>query len=107
VCCCPTAIRFAILRARRDGRRAAGEHGVDGTRRSPIKSLGDGELTADSLDWLLSPDILAEARDQARARGRDFQALKYEFIGFVSAKGMPDNMNGAFLGFVRSKKSVI
>lgn len=46
---------------------------------------------------------MEQARAEARQRNRDFQALKHEFIGFMSAAGKPDNLPGAFLGFVRKK----
>jgi plasmid replication initiation protein len=61
-------------------------------------------VTAATLDWLIPSGVLEEARFDARARNRDFDALKEEFVGFMAAKGKPDNMAAAFLGFVRKKQ---
>jgi plasmid replication initiation protein len=75
-------------------------------RRGMLKRPKVDGLTADSLDWCVAGEVLERAKQEARARNRDFQALKHEFIGFMSSKGRPENLSGAFLGFVRSKSKL-
>ena len=73
-------------------------------RRKRITAPKVDGLSADTLDQLVSPDVFEEARREAAARNRDFQMLKHEFVGFIGAKGHPNNLSYAFLGFVRKKK---
>lgn len=60
-------------------------------------------IDADTLAVLIPEAVMAAARQEARARNRDFHALKVEFVDFMNAKGEPDTIAGAFLGFVRQK----
>jgi plasmid replication initiation protein len=63
-------------------------------------------LTADRLEFLIPEAAMADARQAARERGWDFQVLKQQFIGFMEAKGRPNNMAAAFIGFIKNKSKV-
>jgi len=64
------------------------------------------ELTVDGLDRLIEPKALELAKSEAHERNRDFYQLKAEFIEVMRAKGEPEKISGAFVGFVRSKSSL-
>jgi plasmid replication initiation protein len=74
------------------------------TRRGNFAGHDPDEITHDGLDALLDIDVLEQARGMAKARNRDFDVLKSEFIGFMKASGKPRNLNGAFLGFINKKQ---
>lgn len=61
-------------------------------------------LSLDRVDALLSRDVVETARAEARAKNRDFYALQREFADLIEKRGPPDNIDGAFLAFVRKKK---
>ena len=61
------------------------------------------EVTVDSLDRLIEPKAYELAREEARARNRDFYQLKAEFLEVMRSHGKPKTISGAFVGFVRSK----
>jgi plasmid replication initiation protein len=65
--------------------------------------LATASITVDTLDTLVDNRALDLARAEARWRGRDFYALKAQFVAFVAEKGRPKNLSGAFVGFVRKQ----
>jgi plasmid replication initiation protein len=70
--------------------------------RPPLRA----ELTLDGLDHQIEPKALELARQEASERNRDFYQLKAEFLEVMRAKGEPESISGAFVGFVRSKSSL-
>ena len=53
----------------------------------------------------LKPETIDRARDMAREKNLDFQMLEDEWQSMIAAKGMPDSPDGAFIGFIKKKRS--
>lgn len=53
----------------------------------------------------LKPETIDRARDMAREKNLDFHALEDEWQNLIASKGMPDSPDGAFIGFIKKKKS--
>ena len=53
----------------------------------------------------LKPETIDRAHDMAREKNLDFHALEEEWQALVARKGMPDSPDGAFIGFIKKKKS--
>ena len=75
------------------------------SRRKGHNLKGTHKITVDSLDYVLKESVLDMGRELARQKNWDFHALKSEFCGMVEAR-RPDNINGAFVGFIKSKKQL-
>ena len=56
----------------------------------------------------LKGETVARARKMTHEAGTgwDFHALTMEFANYLAKKGMPDNINGAFIGFVKKKVAI-
>lgn len=57
-------------------------------------------------DIRLKQDTLERGKKLAVEKGYDFYGLQDEWLSMVSKRGMPDNPDGAFIGFIKSKKSL-
>jgi len=53
----------------------------------------------------LKPETIDRARDMAREKNLDFQVLEDEWQEMVARRGLPDSPDGAFIGFIKTKKS--
>ncbi len=54
----------------------------------------------------LKPDTIDRARDMAREKNLDFHALEAEWQALIAKRGAPDSPDGAFIGFIKKKKSL-
>lgn len=54
----------------------------------------------------LKPETIDRARDLAREKNLDFHAVEEEWQALVARKGQPDSPDGAFIGFIKKKKSL-
>lgn len=53
----------------------------------------------------MKPGTLDRAREMAREKNLDFHVLEEEWQALVAQRGMPDSPDGAFIGFIKKKKS--
>ena len=51
----------------------------------------------------LTPAMIEKGKKIALGTGWDIYDLEQQFYDYVKKKGQPDNLNGAFIGFVRTK----
>jgi plasmid replication initiation protein len=70
--------------------------------RKSLKSLEKPSVDRRQLAELRGATV-AKARQMAESRGLDFDVIVSEFAAHMENKGNPDNINGAFIGFVKKK----
>lgn len=67
-------------------------------RRKERKKISDSvTLKARTIEY---------GRELALQKGYDFYALQADFLDMIDRKGMPDNVDGAFIGYIKKKPSL-
>jgi peroxiredoxin len=54
----------------------------------------------------LKPETIERAKEMARAKNLDFHVLEDEWQEMIRRNGAPDSPDGAFIGFIKKKRSL-
>jgi len=85
----PQEIRFTVTR-KKEKVREEKQLGYDGNNKPPQR---------------FSSKTLEKAKEMTikASTGWDFYVIEQQFYAFIKTKGIPDNLDGAFIGFVKKK----